>query len=172
MTQSSCKRGTKSKIIPEWNSRRCEFSDVNTPLVPGIFLGCVFFIENDRRFLGKTGSLIMANRIKVVCELLVTIPLYLRASRSQSPSLLWWREWSVRVTAGIHKFCSVQVTASFFDGLSCFWFPASRGLFSPVFGRQEEKNTTCKKRPPLIGSFLDKDDIRGRDVKNLFCVQK
>lgn len=40
------------------------------------------------------------------------------------------------------------------------------------FGRQEEKNTTCKKRPPLIGSFLDKDDIRGRDVKNLFCVQK
>ena len=54
-------------------------------LVTGIFLGRVFFVENDRCFLGKTGSLIMANRIKVVGELLVPIPLYQRAFSSPEP---------------------------------------------------------------------------------------
>ena len=54
-------------------------------LVTGVFLGCVFFVENDRCFLGKTGSLIMANRIKVVGKLLVPIPLYQRAFSSPEP---------------------------------------------------------------------------------------
>lgn len=49
-------------------------------LVTGIFLGRVFFVENDRCFLGKTGSL-----IKVVGELLVPIPLYQRAFSSPEP---------------------------------------------------------------------------------------
>lgn len=56
------------------------------------FLGRVFFVESDRCFLGKTGSLIMANRIKVVCELLVPIPLYQRAFSSPEPVFLFGDE--------------------------------------------------------------------------------